>query len=136
MIDVDTIADDLIKHEAFSAKPYQDINGVWTTGYGWNLESTPITPEAAEFILKEQILTAVADAERYQWFHDLTHNRQRVIVNMIFNLGRTGFRRFKKTIAYIAQKDYEGAAVEMLDSLWARQVGHRANFLSELMFNG
>ena len=58
------------------------------------------------------------------------------LINMIFNLGNTGFRGFKKTIAFIDGRDYEAAALEMLDSLWARQVGIRSEFLSELMFNG
>jgi len=136
MMDIDTVTSDLIDHEAFSEKPYKDTSGVWTIGYGWNLESTPMTPEAAEFVLKEQVISAVADAERYQWFHELSHNRKRVVVNMIFNLGRGGFRRFRKTIAYIDGRDYEAAAAEMLDSLWAKQVGNRANFLSGLMFSG
>jgi len=136
MIDIDTITSDLMDHEAFRDMPYKDINGIWTTGYGWNLESTPITPEAAEFILRQQVIGCVAHAERYEWFHDLSHNRKRVIVNMIFNLGNTGFRKFVKTIAYIEIDDYEAAAAEMLDSLWARQVGHRAAFLSELMAMG
>lgn len=136
MLDIDTIVDDLMNHEGFCAEPYQDTNGVWTVGYGWNLECTPMTQEAAEFVLREQAIEAIADAERYRWFHDLSHNRKRVVINMIFNLGRTGFRRFKKTIAFIDRSDYEAAAAEMLDSLWARQVGHRATFLSELMAMG
>lgn len=136
MMDTDTLTSDLKDHEAFCAKPYQDINGIWTIGYGWNLESTPMSEGAAEFVLKEHVLSAVADAERYPWFHELSHNRKRVVVNMIFNLGNKGFQGFKKTIAFIDGRDYEAAALEMLDSLWARQVGIRAEFLSELMFNG
>ena len=136
MMDIDTITSDLMDNEGFSAKPYKDSVGVWTIGYGWNLQSTPITPEAAEFILKEHVLDAVANAERYEWFHELSHNRKRVVVNMIFNLGRTGFARFTKTIAYLSGRDYEAAAAEMLDSRWAEQVGTRANFLSGLMLMG
>lgn len=136
MLDIDTLIDELKGDEAFSAKPYQDINGIWTIGYGWNLESTPISTEAARFILREHILESIANAERYQFFHNLTPNRKRVIVNMIFNLGRAGFRRFIKTIKYLDRGDYQSASVEMLDSLWARQVGRRATKLSEMMYNG
>ena len=82
------------------------------------------------------VIPPVANAERYQWFHELSHNRKRVVVNMIFNLGRTGFARFTKTIAYLSGRDYEAAADEMLDSRWAEQVGNRAKFLSGLMLMG
>ena len=133
---IEQLIEDLKLDESFRAKPYQDINGIWTTGYGWNLESTPLSEAAGLFILREHVLEAFADAERYQFFHSLTPNRKRVIANMIFNLGRVGFRRFKKTIKYLDRGDYESASIEMLDSLWAKQVGQRAIKLSELMKHG
>lgn len=136
MLDILALTEELQLDEGFSAIPYKDSLGVWTAGHGWNMEARPISRAAAEFILREHILEAVADAERYEWYHTLTDARQRVIVNMLFNLGATRFRSFEKTIGFLERGDFQSAAAEMLDSVWARQVGHRASRLSAMMSTG
>lgn len=60
---------------------------------------------------------------------------QEVLVNMLFNLGRPRLTKFKNFNAKILEGDYAGAAPEGLDSLWARQVGARANRLMERLEN-
>jgi len=62
--------------------------------------------------------------------------RQAVLVDMAFNLGRAGLASFQKMRAALALGDFERAAAEMLDSLWARQVGRRARELAEMMQTG
>jgi lysozyme len=52
---------------------------------------------------------------------------------MIFNLGLSRFKNFKKTIKAIENKDFASAADEMLNSAWANQVGQRAITLSNKM---
>jgi len=52
-----------------------------------------------------------------------------VLVNMMFNLGRTRLGKFKKFIGAINKGDWEKASIEMMDSRWAVQVGPRANRL-------
>jgi lysozyme len=56
---------------------------------------------------------------------------QEVLVNMLFNLGRPRLSKFKNFNAKIIEGDYVGAAPEGLDSLWAKQVGPRAERLME-----
>ena len=53
-----------------------------------------------------------------------------VVVEMCYQLGVYGFSRFKKTIAYIQNKQWEEASVEMLDSRWAEQTPGRAREMS------
>ena len=55
---------------------------------------------------------------------------------MAFNMGVPTLLEFRRMLGALAEKDWDGAAVEMLDSKWARQVGSRANELSELMRRG
>ena len=50
---------------------------------------------------------------------------------MCYQLGVSGFSKFKKTIYYLETEQYEEASVEMLDSLWAKQTPNRAKELSE-----
>jgi lysozyme len=55
---------------------------------------------------------------------------------MVFNLGMTGFTKFKKTIAAIEDGDFDKAAEEMVDSRWTSQVGYRAYELADQMKSG
>ena len=56
---------------------------------------------------------------------------QEVLVNMMFNLGRTRLGKFKKFIVHLHNQHWKLASEEMLDSKWARQVGNRAIRLSD-----
>ena len=51
---------------------------------------------------------------------------QQVIINMTFNMGAPRLSKFKKFIAGVNAGDWNTAAVEMMDSRWAKQVGNRA----------
>ncbi len=48
------------------------------------------------------------------------------IVNMCFNMGLTKLLKFTRMINALIAKDYNLAAKEALQSLWAKQVGQRA----------
>jgi lysozyme len=50
---------------------------------------------------------------------------------MIFNMGRPRLSNFKKFIAYINESKWLEASNEMLNSAWAKQVGKRAQRLSD-----
>ena len=59
-------------------------------------------------------------------FGDVKHfseNRQKALLNMMFNLGYNKFTGFKKMIAAIKLNDWEEAAEQAKDSRWYRQVG-------------
>ena len=56
-------------------------------------------------------------------FGTLPQEAQRIIANMMFNLGRPRFKRFKKLIAAVNAHDWNKAADEMVDSKWYGQVG-------------
>ena len=62
--------------------------------------------------------------------------RQRVLLDMAFNLGLGGLLGFKQTLAAIRGGEYERAASMMLQSRWATQVGERAKRLSRMMWSG
>lgn len=62
--------------------------------------------------------------------------RKSLLLNMCYNMGIKGLLSFKNTLAFIASGDWERAANGMLASKWAKQVGRRANELSELMRKG
>ena len=68
-------------------------------------------------------------------FGDLPNEVQQILVNMMFNMGRTRLSKFKNFNAAIAEGDWKKAAIEGRDSLWYRQVTNRAERLMERMEN-
>ena len=72
----------------------------------------------------------------YRWYRLLDGTRKGVIINMVYQMGLGGVLKFKKMIAAIEEKDYNAAAIEMMDSAWFRQTPNRANRLIETMRTG
>lgn len=124
-------------HEGFRSKAYQDTVGVWTIGYGTNLQELKDFPEHyAEFFLKRDLINcAYALAQKSCW-RDLDQTRRDVLTEMAYNLGIPRLNKFTKMWAAIEKGDYAEAAEEMLDSKWAQQVGVRAIRLSRRMRSG
>jgi lysozyme len=52
-----------------------------------------------------------------------------ILVNMMFNMGRTRLSKFKKMNAHLENGDWKSAAVEGRDSRWYKQVPNRAERL-------
>lgn len=122
------------QHEGFRGKPYRCTAGKLTIGYGRNIEDNGITEAEASFLLDNDLKRCESECRQiFYWFDNLDDTRRSVIVEMDFNLGLKKFLGFKKMLAACEKKDYELAAREMLDSLWARQVGQRAETLADLM---
>lgn len=126
----------LKKHEGLNLKPYTDTVGKLTIGYGRNLEDRGISEEEALFLLSNDVEDAWNEAMHFSFFPGLSETRKVVIVDMIFNLGIRKFHTFKKMIAALENGYYQQAADEMVDSLWAIQVGGRAVELVKMMRQG
>jgi len=123
------------RHEGMELKPYRDSLGILTIGIGHNLENG-LNEKIINLIFEDDMLSVVADCEKFDWYAGLNKARQSVIENMIFNIGYGRFRGFKNTIDFIAKNQFNHAAEEMLDSKWAGQVGNRAIELSQIMRSG
>ena len=130
------LEDQLILHEGFRSKPYVDTVGKLTIGVGRNLDDIGISETEARNLLAHDIQAAekIANAVVSN-YSELDEVRQRVVVDMAFNMGRK-LARFRKAIAAIESGDYATAAKQMLDSKWASQVGRRAARLAEMMKTG
>lgn len=127
----------LIKHEGLRLKPYKCTAGKISVGVGRNLEDVGISEEEAYLLLGNDIVRVLKEAtESFPWFKFISLVRQDVVVSMIFNLGLERFKGFKKMIDALQSQNYERAAEEMCDSLWAKQVGLRAQELTAMMRSG
>lgn len=127
----------LIFEEGLRLKPYKCSEGKWTIGVGHNIDNVlssvfdkmkkGISENYAYEMLEKDINDANKAAQKYSWFKDLNEPRQAVIISMIFQLGEAGFAEFKKTIGFISKGNFQAAATEMLDSMWAKQTPGRAH---------
>lgn len=133
-MDIDALKQQLIMHEGLKLTPYRCTAEKLTIGVGRNLDDVGITQDEAEYLLDNDILRCCDDLDRnMSWWRDLSETRQRVLVDMVFNLGISRFMKFQNAIDAMANGNYAGAAAEMLDSRWADQVGQRAMRLANAM---
>lgn len=131
------VARDVSKAEGYRAKAYQDTEGVWTIGYGTNLQELEIDEPLAARWLSKKLAEAERDLEQFGWYAVLSSGRQRVLVELVYNLGLPRLLSFVKMIAAIKARDFQTAAAELLDSKWARQVGPiRSKRLADLLRAG
>ena len=117
-------------NEGFRSKPYQCSEGVWTIGHGL----TWLTEEESLHILSgrsSQLHLKLLDD--LAWYKNMPPEVQGVIIEMCYQMGFAGFCKFKKAISNMKDKNWKGAADEMLDSLWAKQTPSRANRLADIV---
>jgi lysozyme len=133
----------LKRHEGFRKFVYEDTTGHWTIGYGRNVEEEGVTEKEAEMMLmndieekRKKLVSEINHKYDDDLWKKLNNARRSVLINMAFNLGVAGLMEFDKMFSYIRDDQYKKASEEMLDSLWAEQVGYRAEELSEQMESG
>jgi len=129
------ITEEYIKNnEGLRLKAYECSAGKLTIGYGRNIEDRGITQDEADMIFENDLII-VADELReiFDMFDDLSYNRKKCLMDMMFNLGKTRFKRFKKTIKAVRDGDYQEAAIQILDSAYARQLPRRSGNNAMLM---
>lgn len=134
-MNIEAIKDLLKKHEGCVLFPYKCTADKITIGYGRNLDDKGITQKEALFLFDNDVRACIKDLEFFffQDFYSFPDNIQSVLINMRFQLGHTGFKRFKKMIFAFRNKDYKEAAVQMKDSKWFIQVPNRAKELIKMV---
>lgn len=136
-MNLDALKAQIIAHEGIHNRPYQDTRGYLTIGVGHCLDAKPLSKAAVMAIFNEDLADTMADlAKRAPWYTKLDDVRQRVLIDMAFNLGIGGLLAFTKMLAAVERGDYIEAADEMLSSKWSGQVGARARRLAEMMVTG
>lgn len=132
-----TLAAELTRDEGVRAFPYRDTVGKLTIGVGRNLDDRGLRADEIAFLLRNDIDEVERDLlGAFAWARHLDAVRFRVLANMCFNLGLTRLRGFRQTLAAIERGDYAAAAAGMRASLWAKQVGARAERLAVMMETG
>ena len=135
-MNTDRLVKTLVRHEGLRIIPYRCPAGRLTIGFGHNLDAG-ISEELAYKILDSDIDDAVSDLKIiFPGFHLMSDARQEALINMRFQLGPTGFRKFKQMIDAIRRGDFASAALEIKSSAYYRQVPERAEEIRIMMDTG
>ena len=148
----DPLFDQLSRHEGYKTNIYLDSKGIPTIGIGFNLQEpanrrilakygitdqqlkSGLSESQIKTLFSESLKRAKQDALKY--LPDLYNHPtqvQNAIIDMAFNLGYTRLSKFKDLRKSLMDKDYKKASEDMINSLWAKQVGNRATYLADLV---
>ena len=132
-----TIEERLSQEEGRKNKPYTDTVGKLSIGVGRNLTDVGLSDDEIDYLLANDIKRATVSLNTaLPWWTSLDSVRQKVLLDMCFNMGINSLLEFHNTLSFMQAGDYNSAANGMLNSLWAKQVGIRADKLAVMMRTG
>ena len=129
-------------HEGYRNKVYLDTLNKRTIGVG-HLCVEDFWEDDKEYeekflmdILEADLQNAIKGAKDLMSENgcmDMDEVAEEIIIEMIFQLGKTGVSKFKNMWKALSALEYSTAASEMLDSRWAKQTPNRAQAMSAEM---
>lgn len=136
--------------EGFRATPYLGKHGYIHIGYGYKLHKDKgLNPTDFLLVVNEDVASLMLEAEldkikdslgrgqNKAVFLKLSNARQDVIISMTYQLGYKGVMSFKKMWKALHKGEYYEAAIEALDSTWARtQTPERAMRHAKTLYTG
>ena len=131
----DELVEDIKHEEGFVPVVYLDVKGKKTIGYGTLLEDG-ISEAEAELLLRHRLGLMAGELERSPvggTYKNLKPGAKRAVLNMAYNMGVPNLLGFQNMWAALAEGDYEQAAEEALDSVYARELPARAGRVAESM---
>ena len=141
-MNMDRLLESVKKHEGYRNKVYLDTLGKRTVGVG-HLCVEEFWEDDKEYeekflmdILEADLQNAIKGAKDLMAEHgcmDIDEKAEEIIIEMIFQLGKTGVSKFRNMWKALSGLDYSTAAIEMLDSRWAKQTPNRAEAMSAEM---
>ncbi len=126
----------LERDEGRRNKVYLDSKGIETVGVGRNLRDKGLSNKEIDFLLQNDIDEAVANLMTiFPYFSDFSDARQAALISLMF-AGLGTFLGFRKMIAAIKDGNWREAGAQVLDSLYAKQVGDRAHRIAKALEEG
>ena len=143
-MDLAKLREELEYDEGVKYEIYNDHLGYPTFGIGHLVRSsdpeynqpvgTPVSEDRVAEAFNNDITVTIADCKKlYDDFEELPEAAQRIIANMLFNVGLPRLSKFVGMKRGVDARDWNAAADEMVDSRWYNQVTNRADRLVERM---
>lgn len=131
------IISQLERDESYRQFPYRDSKGIETIGYGFNLRDTGLSLTESAAVLRLRALNvAVGLSKALPWTDKLDPVRRGVLQNMAYNMGLGKLILFHVFLGLVQAGKYAEAADDDIHTLWASEVGERAQRLSVQMRSG
>jgi lysozyme len=141
-MNLERLLESVKKHEGYRNKVYLDTLGKRTVGVG-HLCVEDFWEDDKEYeesflmeILQKDLQEAIRGAKELMDEHgcaDIDERAEEIIIEMVFQLGRTGVKKFRNMWKALSEHNYVGASYEMLDSKWAKQTPNRAKDMADQM---
>jgi lysozyme len=105
-----------------------------TIGTGRALDTHGISDAERQYLLTNDVGRVAGELDRdLPWWRTLDPVRQRVLLDMAFEMGTAGLLAFHNTLQLVQLQRWDDAAEAMLSSRWAGEVGARAYALAAMM---
>ena len=143
-MNIDKLREELTEDEGCVFEIYLDHLGYPTFGIGHLIKESD--PEHGQAVgtsvdklrvhdcFEQDIQIVIGDCKKlYENFDKYPEDVQRILANMMFNMGYTRLSKFKNMKKALDNKDFKQTSIEMADSRWATQVPNRANRLINRM---
>jgi len=145
-MNIEQLREELKVDEGVKYEIYLDHLGLPTCGIGHLIQSTDpehglevgtkVDEERVNELFDQDVEVTTNECRLlYNNFDDLPEEVQRIIANMMFNMGRPRLSRFHKMKQAVDSGDWSEAAAQMKDSRWYKQVTNRAQRLVDRMQN-
>ena len=141
-MDMSRLLESVKKHEGYRNKVYLDTLGKRTVGVGhlcvedfWE-DDKEYEEKFLMTILEHDLSSAIKGANDLMAENgcmDMNEKAHEIIIEMVFQLGKTGVSKFKNMWKALSGLEYSAAADQMLDSRWAKQTPNRANGMADVM---
>ena len=127
--------------EGDKATVYKDHLGFDTIGVGRLVDKRKpgagLRPDEIAYLLNNDIDDRIEQlTRRLPWFQNLDDARKGALLNMAFQMGVDGLLGFTRTLALVESGQYDLAAHNMLQSLWAKQTPARAKRMADQIRTG
>tara|TARA_R100000935_G_C2824599_1_gene161603 strand:- start:1348 stop:1764 length:417 start_codon:yes stop_codon:yes gene_type:complete len=127
-------------HEGVETHAYKCTADKTTIGVGRNIDPSGgigLSSDEIDYLLSNDVKRVSAELIRaFSWYSELDEVRKDAMIDMCFNMGLPRLKLFKKSLEAMANEDYDIAAIEFLDSNWAKQVGGRSIIVTDMIRSG
>ena len=99
-----------------------------------------ITESECSALFSSDLKNVQTEIQRYSniklAYDSCDDTRKKAICNMMFQMGGPRLSGFKKSLAFIANREWSKAYSELLDSSWAKQTPARAKRVAQVILTG
>ena len=134
------LKDRIKKHEGYKNFAYFDQLGFPTVGYGHLIKPSEKFYFTQKFskkfflnLFNLDFKEAVIQYEKHYHKYNFSNNIREVLIEMIFQVGIRGQKKFLKMNEHLKKKQVFMASLEMINSLWYSQTPKRVDYLVNIL---